>query len=244
MSETIVLIHGYAFDYRIWYPVELAFEGYHTQYLSLPGFGEDAVEEPYTIEQLAQRFWAEIDQKISPTVHLVGHSMGGYVCLEMLSQHPERVASLALIHSHVFADSAEKKAARTATVEDIQTNGRAGFVRKMISSLVADSEGSKELVDKLILRGLKYDDRAWAFGTMAIRDRKDHAQTLKNISVPVLMIMGEKDKAVPPELAYSQAHFGEQTSFHLYPEVGHLSMYENTAQVINDLVMFYSRSKG
>jgi pimeloyl-ACP methyl ester carboxylesterase len=244
MSETIVLIHGYAFDYRIWYPVELAFEGYHTQYLSLPGFGEDAVEEPYTIEQLAQRFWAEIDHKISPKVHLVGHSMGGYVCLEMVAQHPERVASLALIHSHVFADSAEKKVARDATVEDIQTNGRAGFVSKMISSLVADSGREKEIVDKLILRGVKYDDRAWIYGTMAIRDRKDHSETLKNIRFPVLMIMGEKDKAVPPELAYSQAHLAEQTTFHMYPEVGHLSMYENTAQMINDLVVFYTSHKG
>lgn len=43
MMKTIVLIHGYGFDYRSWYPVEVAFEGSRTIFLSLPGFGDSVV---------------------------------------------------------------------------------------------------------------------------------------------------------------------------------------------------------
>jgi pimeloyl-ACP methyl ester carboxylesterase len=240
MSKTFVLIHGYGFDSRIWNPVELAFNGHHVISLSLPGFGENTLEGAYTIEQLAKHFWSDIDKRIAPEVHLVGHSMGGYVCLEMAAQLPSRIKSLALIHSHVFADTDEKKSARTSTMEDIKKNGRSGLVHKMIPSLFGDGGGSKEIIDALIQRGMAYDDDAWYRGTQAIRDRKDHARTLEELKVPVLMIMGNKDVAVPPELAYKQAPLAEKTILHVYPDAGHLAMYENTAQMIGDLIRFYT----
>src|SRR5687768_16163229 len=38
---------------------------------------------------------------------LAGHSMGGYVALEVMRQAPERVERLALLHSHARPDSPE-----------------------------------------------------------------------------------------------------------------------------------------
>jgi pimeloyl-ACP methyl ester carboxylesterase len=240
MNETIVLIHGYGFDSRIWLPVEIAFEGYRVVYLTLPGFGDAAAKERYTIESLAKHFWTELDRGPSGTVHLVGHSMGGYVCLEMAAQEPSRVASLALIHSHVFADSEEKKNQRSATIEHIKAHGRDAVVRKMIPSLFAQAAGYPELINALISRGLGFDDRAWIFGAGAMRDRKDHSETLKNIHVPVLMISGDKDSAVPVEWIYAQASLPENNFLVIYPGVGHMAMYENTLQLICDLRSFYT----
>src|SRR4030095_3989918 len=173
-------------------------------------------------------------------VRLVGHSMGGYVCLEMLAMRPERVTSLALIHSHVFADPPEKKEARTATMNDIKTNGRMWLVNKLIPSLFADSKASDRLIKMLITRGLQYNDDAWYYGTQAMRDRADHSETLKNAKVPVLMLMGEADKAVPSELALKQSGFSERSELQMYPNVGHMGMYENTSKMISDLAGFYA----
>jgi len=240
MSKTVVLIHGYGFDYRSWYPVEIAFEGYHILYLSLPGFEEEAVEKAYTIEELSKWFWSEIDQNIAPQVHLVGHSMGGYVCLEMIAQQPGRVLSLALIHSHAFADPDEKKASRSVAMENIRTNGWAAHAKKMIPSLFYANSIPTGLVEKLIERVAPYGDNAWYYGMGAMRDRKDHSETIQNISVPVLMIMGENDTAVPLELAYKQAPLVRRGQLYIYPQVGHMAMYENTARMICDLVAFYT----
>jgi len=112
-SRNTVLIHGYGFDHRTWYPLELAFESHEVIYLALPGFGMERATEPYTISGLAKKYWQHLDEIGIDTVNLVGHSMGGYVCLEMLASAPSRVASLVLLHSHVFEDSAEKKISRT-----------------------------------------------------------------------------------------------------------------------------------
>ncbi len=238
-SKSTVLIHGYGFDHRIWYPVELAFEGHHVIYLSLPGFGTDQVSEPYTIAELANKYWRHLNEVMPEPVHLVGHSMGGYVCMEMVAQQPSRVASVALVHSHVFEDPAEKKEARSLTMKEISESGRAAFVKKLITSLFANEKESAEIINMLIKRGMSYDDNAWCYGTQAIRDRKDHAATLKGLSVPVLMIMGERDKAVTPELAYKQAPLSAGTVLNMYPEVGHMAMYERPSKMIGDLIRFY-----
>src|SRR4029078_1049488 len=102
-------------------PVESAFDGHKVIRLSLPGFGDEDLQGPYTIEKLAQHYWDLLNADGETLVHLVGHSMGGYVCMEMVAQHPNRVASLCLLHSHVFADSDEKKKARSVVLEEIQS---------------------------------------------------------------------------------------------------------------------------
>lgn len=238
-SNPTVLIHGYGFDHRIWYPVELAFEGRHVIYLSLPGFGMDQITEPYTIAELANKYWRHLNDVVQEPIHLVGHSMGGYICMEMIAQQPSRVASLALVHSHVFEDSPEKKEARSETMEDISINGREAFVKKLIGSLFGNKDDYSKIINMLIERGMAYDDNAWCFGTRAIRDRRDHAETLKNINVPVLMLMGEEDKAVTSELANRQAKISDRVSIHMYPGVGHMAMYEDTSRMIQDLINFY-----
>ena len=116
------------------------------------------------------------------------------------------------------------------------------LVNKLIPSLVAENKYSAGIVSLLIKRGLQYDDNAWYYGTQAIRDRIDHSETLKNTRVPVLMLMGESDKVVPADLAYKQASLAERTVLHMYPNVAHVGMYENTARMIYDLVNFYSGS--
>jgi 3-oxoadipate enol-lactonase len=239
MGRTIALIHGYGFDPRIWLPVDIAFDGFQTYRFSLPGFGSATPVEPYTISSLARQFWEAIDPVTHPVVHLAGHSMGGYVCIEMAAQQPERVASLALIHSHVFEDLPEKKRQRTVTMGDIKSNGRSGLVGKMIPSLFSDTHAYRELIGALVNRGMEYDDLAWYYGAQAMRDRSDHRVTLAYLTVPVLMIAGDKDKAVPEEIIYNQASLPAQTCLHVYKGTGHMGMYENTPQMICDLISFY-----
>ncbi|MGL1423578.1 alpha/beta fold hydrolase, partial [Vibrio parahaemolyticus] len=48
---------------------------------------------------------------------LAGHSMGGYVALEIMRQAPERVARLALINTQARPDAPEATARRRGLME-------------------------------------------------------------------------------------------------------------------------------
>lgn len=242
MKPTIVLIHGYGFDRHTWDPVKDVLGGYICVCLSLPGFGEneaDAFTGPYTISELSTWFWKRLDSEGLREVHLTGHSMGGYVCMEMLAQQPDRVLSLGLIHSHVFADGEEKKAQRTATVEEIMNSGKNGFVHRFYPPLFSRITAEDPLILQLESRGLDFPDSAWTRGALAMRDRRDHRETLSRCCVPVLMVMGDNDRAVPLDLIYQQAALPERNSLHLYPDTGHMSMYEVPELLREDFGRFY-----
>lgn len=236
----IVLIHGFGFDPRIWLPVDIGFDGHAVVSFALPGFGAAEPEGPYTIEQLATHYLTVLSARGYTSFHLAGHSMGGYVCAAMAAQQPDRVMSFALIHSHVFADTESKKADRTSIINEITTSGHQGFAGRMIGGMMGSIVKEKSrLLDTLTARGISFQTEAWVNGVAAMRDRSDHSETLQSLRVPVLLIGGEEDKAVPPELMYKQAALCSQCDLHMLPGTGHLSMYENTAVVIDLLLRFY-----
>ena len=238
--ETVVLIHGYGFDQRIWSPIELAFEGHRVIRFSLPGFGHDDPVVPYTIGELARRFWESLESNQNDPVHLVGHSMGGYVAIEMAAQRPGMVSGLALIHSHVFEDGPEKKKQRTATMESIREYGAAPLAKKMVPSLFAPGKAPDEVIHLLIRRALAYPADAWYYGAQAMRDRGDHSDTLKSLTIPVLLVAGDKDGAVPLELFFKMAALTERCVLKIYAGTGHMAMYENGPELITDLSRFYN----
>ena len=56
-----------------------------------------------TIAAMAARVLSEAPQKFS----LIGHSLGGYIVLEMMRQAPERIARLALLNTSARPDTPE-----------------------------------------------------------------------------------------------------------------------------------------
>ena len=245
-NPLIVLVHGFGFDSGIWEPVESAFGDHPLIKLSLPGFGEVRVTGPYSIETLAQFYWKQLELYADTLFHLVGHSMGGYVIMEMAAQHPERIGSLTLIHSHVFEDPADRKAKRDEAIASIRADGHEAFAKKMIGGMVGSvyKPHAAALLDTMIETGIGRGMDAWLHGIAAMRDRRDHGETLKQLTVPVLMIMGEEDAAIPLDLVYKQAALAERADLFVLPGVGHLSMYEKTEEVKNIITQFYNSAIG
>ena len=61
-----------------------------------------------TIGAIAARLLAEAPERFA----LLGHSMGGYVALEVLRQAPDRVARLALLDTSARPDTEERRRGR------------------------------------------------------------------------------------------------------------------------------------
>jgi pimeloyl-ACP methyl ester carboxylesterase len=81
---------------------------------------------------------------------LVGHSMGGYIALEIASQFPERVQKVVMLHSTFVADTEEKKINRDRTADLLAKKGTSFFIGPFLSNLFANP--SQELVSTLASR--------------------------------------------------------------------------------------------
>src|SRR5215204_2977666 len=96
----IVLVHGdFGDGFESWGPsCELIGKRRQTVLIDRPGFGEDlAADTRFTIASEARALLDAVTELAIPSYHLVGHSYGALIALEMAVRQPELVRSLHLI---------------------------------------------------------------------------------------------------------------------------------------------------
>src|SRR5690606_35042567 len=85
-GPVVLLLHGFPFHRGIWGEfIPLLSDRHRVIAVDLPGFGEsERIAQPFGIPQVADTLLEFIDQKKLSDIHIVGHSLGGYVALEMV----------------------------------------------------------------------------------------------------------------------------------------------------------------
>lgn len=96
----ILFVHEFASDHRGWEPQMRAFgQRYRCITYSARGYTpSDVPADPnaYTYKHVMRDAVAVLDRLGIDKAHLIGLSMGGYTCLQVALNHPERVRSLVL----------------------------------------------------------------------------------------------------------------------------------------------------
>ncbi|HHM21632.1 MAG TPA: alpha/beta hydrolase [Bacteroidetes bacterium] len=242
----VVLLHGFCEDSRMWDEwLPLLPPRLPCLRIDLPGFGRSELPGPVTIESMADAVAAVLKNQNIDRCLLLGHSMGGYVACAFAEKYPAQLAGLCMFHSHPFADSEEKKAARTKAIEFIRKNGHVLFVRQMIPGLFAYdySKGYPSEVNRLIFYATQYDPEAIIAALAAMRQRPDRSHVLKNIQCPVLFFIGKQDPAIPLSLSLAQTHLPAVADIQIYDDTGHMGMFKSprrTAKAFRNFIKFLS----
>jgi pimeloyl-ACP methyl ester carboxylesterase len=106
---TVVLLHAFPLDERMWDPQVEALAGHEVHAPRLYGRGS-------SIDLWA----AQLLDEVSGPFAAVGASMGGYVALAMAGQAPERVRGLLLASSRAAGDSLERTAFRNDLIAKLR----------------------------------------------------------------------------------------------------------------------------
>ncbi|MFL5732604.1 MAG: alpha/beta fold hydrolase, partial [Chloroflexia bacterium] len=98
-GEPVVLVHGLAGSMRWWARTVPALASRHTVYLvDLPGFGSmRRAPGGFVLKESASWLVAWMRALDLGQAHLVGHSMGGYICLQVAIEEPEAARCLVLV---------------------------------------------------------------------------------------------------------------------------------------------------
>jgi len=243
-GPALVLLHGFCEDSRIWDDFKQPFlSTYRVLTLDLPGFGQSSIAEACSIQDMGDTLKAVLDAAQIEKCLLIGHSMGGYIALAFAERYASYLAGLGLFHSHAYADTEAKKAARSKSVEFVERNGVATFVAQIIPSLFPKDFSTKQaaLVEDLIKKAESYPSMGITNALLAMRDRPDRSGVLEAIPVPVLFILGKLDEAIPYEASIQQTVLPNRASIHLLEDVAHMGQFEameETQHIVQNFLGF------
>jgi 3-oxoadipate enol-lactonase len=242
-GSPLVLIHGFCGSSAYWQKVipELA-KQYRVIAPDLRGHGESsAPDETCTMERLADDLVHLLDELSLPRVIMFGHSLGGYVTLAFAEKYPDKLSGFGLIHSTAFPDSTEGKANREKGMESIREHGIEPFIKALVPKLFAPEhvETMPEEVRLVKTIGLATDPMGAVHTLQGMRDRADRNHVLKNTSLPVLLVAGERDQIIPPERTFSVE--APHVSRELIRSAGHMSMLETPDELIDVIRRFLEK---
>jgi pimeloyl-ACP methyl ester carboxylesterase len=228
MKKAVVLLHGFGEDSSVW----AGFVPFLQKdfYIITPDYSR--LSNLKTIEDYADF--------VHEKCVIIGHSMGGYVALAFAEKYPQMITGLGLFHSTSFADSDEKKIARTKNIEFIDKHGSELFIKTSTPNLYAEEfqKNYPEIIEKHIEYASRIPKEALMAGMQAMRDRPDRRQVLKSLKCSVMFIIGEMDKSVSPEDAKSQIMMPKYFSSSILNDVAHMGMVEEPEDCLKFVIKF------
>jgi pimeloyl-ACP methyl ester carboxylesterase len=233
-TTPLVLIHGFCEDSSVWKGILPGLSDLPVIAADLPGFGESDLPSAATVAYYAEAVIQALDTIGITRFYLLGHSLGGYVALEILAGYGSRLAGMGLVHSHPLADSAERLDARRRGIELLQSGRKDLYVSQLFPGLFAPAyaQAHPETVQTLIENGRRQSAEGIIAALEAMMRRKDHRETLRTAPCPVLFIAGTEDTLIPAEVTWNSALLPDIARVEMLPGVGHMGMYEAPEAVI------------
>ncbi len=181
-----------------------------------------------TIGELARQALA---QAPAGPVSLAGHSMGGYVALEILRQAPGRVARLALLNTHARPDSAEATENRQRLMALAQKDFPAVITTLMPKLVTAAHLMDPEITGTMSEMALATGKDAFLRQQRAIIGRIDSRPHLARIACPTLVLAAREDALMPVELLEELARGIPKARLAIVEESGHMASLEQPRKV-------------
>jgi pimeloyl-ACP methyl ester carboxylesterase len=259
---TVVLVHSYAQDSRIWHKIIEVLPAATEQPIQVVaydqrGHGESSAADEHTatVEQLGDDL-AEVIENAVPhgRIVLVGHGMGGLVCMALAARHQllfnVRVKGLVFL-STAAGWVAEASATLPQSVGRVVQDLEVILGSKIISQVRNRIDKAKTIGLRWLLLGDDPDpqdtrlvaemvSRHWPETVALFRpalDRYDREQALSVAAgTPVLAIVGEKDRLVPASHAQALAKSVQNGTSVTLPGLGHMLPLEGAAEIIPRIV--------
>tara|TARA_B100001769_G_scaffold3507_1_gene2552 strand:- start:1011 stop:1982 length:972 start_codon:yes stop_codon:yes gene_type:complete len=258
-NPAIVLLHGFngsLFNFERLVP--LLAKDFRLISIDLPGFGLTGAipSANYTTESFMDTVTSLTNQLGIEKFLIAGNSMGGGVAWRYTLEHPAKVEGLILLASSGVGSKEDvkefeerennppivwklmnstlfKKFLNYYTPKFFATEG---LKRSVYDQKFADADHANQFHDLVLLQGSR---NAILSMTMGGRRQMYGPESLSKITSPTLVIHGEEDNIIGFERSSVFKENIDNAEIKIYPEIGHLPMYEDPVRTANDIIKFF-----
>jgi pimeloyl-ACP methyl ester carboxylesterase len=232
-DPVILLVHGAGNDSTVWQLQTryLASRGCRAVAVDLPAHGRSPGAPLDSVESMSDWVARFVVAAGFGSVHVVGHSMGTFIALELASRHPEAVRSITLcgtatampVHPELL-DAAEHDLPRAAALMAAWGHARPAHVGLNPTPGLWMIGGAQALVEQSAPGVLATDFRA----CMAYTGAESAAA---NVRCPATVMIGLGDKMTPPKSGRALAACLPSATVVELDGTGHTMMIEHPRAV-------------
>lgn len=235
-----VFLHGYLESSTMWEALNLNKLPGTKLLIDLPGHGKSPLFDPSEIPSM--KFMADEVGRVLALLKIdayrvLGHSMGGYVALELFANTPKGISKpshVTLLNSNCWSDSEAKQADRLR-VARIAYTGKELFINEAIPNLFAQPEAYQKEIAALKQEAKAMSSEAIAYAALAMRTRRDYTSWVMENPSKVRFIHGALDRLVSVEELHQRlrpAAGQAAPEIIILPNAGHMAHWEATDEVL------------
>ena len=246
-NEAIVLLHGYLESLEIWDGfTKILSEHFYVVSLDIPGHGESGIYSAvHRMDELAESVSVVCKELKLKKVHIVGHSMGGYVALAFRENYHHMVMTCSLFHSTCYPDTKEKRDNRNREIQLVKNGKKDLIVNTNIPRAFADDNVnslSKE-IEKAISIALETPDDGICAILNGMKRRPDRCKLMYDDKIPLLIIAGKKDNYIPYEVMEKIKQIGTNVEVQTLENSGHMGFIEEPEESFRILSAFFQKHR-
>ncbi|HET7712918.1 MAG TPA: alpha/beta hydrolase [Thermoanaerobaculia bacterium] len=237
-GPVVLWVHGFPLTSDVFEP-QMSIGGFRHIAPDLPGFGQTpATSDALTMADYSRKIVQLMDQLSIDRCAVAGLSMGGYIAMQMLRDVPARISALLLLDTRETADSDEAKAGREKQAAEAKARGIESIIESMLPKMVRDVSYAPAVRE--IMSRSSTDGVVAALHAMA--RRPDSADTLRAVSVPTFIAVGEHDAITPLSDARRMQSLVEGSELAVIPNAAHLANFERSGDFNRSVTAFLRKA--
>lgn len=245
-GPAVVLIHGFLESLEIWKEfIDMLSSEFTVIAIDLPGHGRSGMmAETHTIPMMADAVMAVCSFLSVDSFLICGHSMGGYIALELAERMPLKVSGLVLFHSHAAPDDEKARENRERTINIVKLN-HSGFIHQFVGELFAETnrEVLAPTIEKMRNRAASTSPKAIVAALEGMKLRSGAIEFLSQTNVPVYFVIGRQDSRMPYTKVMAQVMLCKHAEILLLQDVGHMGFVEAPGKTLPAVRDFFRRNK-